>query len=263
LQLRPINSAYIRETTYKARNLDEALALFASHDSATYSVAWIDCLARGDSLGRSLLMLGEHDQQGDLHTGSAGRLSVPVDMPGFMLNGVTIAAFNQLYYHRVRQQVSSRRVHYEPFFYPLDGVHHWNRLYGRRGFCQYQFVLPKVAGAAGVKAVLERIAAARRGSFLAVLKAFGESNANPLSFPMEGYTLALDFKLDRGLLPFLDELDRIVLDHGGRLYLAKDARMSAAVFKQSYPRWQEFVAVRQQYGADRCLHSLQSRRLGL
>lgn len=258
-----IQSAYINETTIKAPNLKEALLLIEKYKERTYSVAWIDCLSSGTSLGRSLLMLGEHSDRGDFRTGKSGQLTVPVDMPGFLLNRYSIQALNSLYYRRIRKQQSAHVVHYEPYFYPLDGIHEWNRLYGKSGFTQYQFVLPKDAGLEGMSEVLKRIAESKRGSFLAVLKAFGKGNNNYLSFPMEGYTLALDFKLDKGLFNLLNELDSIVLDYSGRLYLSKDARMSETMFKQSYPRWTEFMEVRSKYGADQVFNSLQSQRLGI
>lgn len=264
LRLRRVGSAFIEQTTLKARNLDEAFALFDAHRNATYSVAWIDCVAQGDSrMGRSLVMLGEHAAQGALTVHSKSPMTVPVDMPAALLNRFSISAFNALYYHRVRADRSRTLIRYDPYFYPLDGILHWNRLYGKRGFVQYQFVLPKPAGVMGMRTILRAIAASGRGSFLAVLKAFGAENANLLSFPMEGYTLALDFKLDDGLFPLLDELDAMVLDHGGRIYLSKDARMSAQTFRKSYPRWEAFQSTRAQYGALGKFASRQSQRLGL
>lgn len=263
IKLLPIQSAYIEESIIKANNLDEALSLFEAHRESTYSVAWIDCLSSGKSLGRSLLMLGEHAQTGELTAGKGAKLTIPVDLPGLLLNRYTIQAFNALYYKRVTKNHAMRRVHYESFFYPLDGVHQWNRMYGKNGFIQYQFVLPKEAGLEGMTSLLERIADSKRGSFLAVLKAFGPANDNYLSFPMEGYTLALDFKLESGLFELLDELDVIVGDYGGRIYLAKDARMSGEMFKQGYPNWHEFLEVRNQYDPDKLFGSLQSQRLGL
>ena len=261
--LKPIKSAYINERTIKAANLKEVLELFDVHEATTYSVAWIDCLATGDKLGRSLLTLGEHAEEGDLDTDKSVALTVPVDMPSMLLNRYSIQAFNTLYYNRIRKKHTERTIHYEPFFYPLDGIHQWNRMYGKNGFTQYQFVLPKAAGLEGMTSVLKRIAQSKRGSFLAVLKAFGKGNDDYLCFPVEGYTLALDFKLDKGLFPLLDELDKTVLDYGGRLYLAKDVRMSEATFKQSYPRWEQLAEVRKKYGADKVFNSLQSERLGI
>jgi len=262
-KLIPIKSAYISEQTYKTANLAETLEQFEAHEASTYSVAWIDCLATGEQLGRSLLMLGEHSSEGELKAHQTSKISVPVNMPSLLLNPFSVQAFNTLYYSKQTKSHSTRNVHYEPFFYPLDSINNWNRLYGKNGFTQYQFVLPKSAGLQGVTEVLKAIAKSKRGSFLAVLKAFGKGNDNYLSFPMEGYTLALDFKIDAKLFAFLDELDRIVLDFGGRLYLTKDVRMSETTFKQSYANWQTFQSVRQQYGADQRFHSLQSLRLGL
>jgi FAD/FMN-containing dehydrogenase len=263
LRLRRVASAFIEQKTLKARNLAEALSLFDAHNDKPYSVAWIDCLATGDALGRSLIMLGQHAQTGELIHRAKSPVSVPVDMPPQVLNRFTIKAFNALYYHRIQKKQSEQRVHYEPFFYPLDGIHHWNRLYGKRGFTQYQFVLPKAAGLEGMTTILRKIAGSGRGSFLAVLKVFGKQNANLLSFPIEGYTLALDFKIENGLFELLDELDAMVLNYGGRLYLTKDARMSERTFKSSYPNWEEFQKVRARYGAQSKFASHQSKRLGL
>jgi len=263
VQLKRVQSSDVIETTIKAPNLDSALAAFEQHGASTYSVAWIDCLARGASLGRSLLMLGEHAPAGELAAPSKGALPVPFDLPAGLLNRASVQAFNTLYYHRILRQRSTRRVPYTPFFYPLDALSGWNRLYGKAGFVQYQFALPRQAGAAGMRAVLAAIADSGRGSFLAVLKAFGAANANHLSFPVEGYTLALDFKVEPAVFALLDHLDRIVLDHGGRLYLAKDARMSIETFRRGYPRWQEFEQVRARWHAHGHFASTQSRRLGL
>lgn len=258
-----VDSAYIDETTYKTRNLAHVLELFEQSEQATYSVAWIDCLAKGEQLGRSLLMLGEHSQSGGLELQTGKELNMPIDLPSFTLNSLSIKAFNELYYHRVRKAESSRQCYFQPYFYPLDAIHNWNRMYGKNGFTQYQFVIPKAAGLEGLTKILKAIADSGKGSFLAVLKAFGPGNDNYLSFPMDGYTLALDFKMTPDLPAFLDRLDELVLEYGGRLYLAKDARMSEQVFKASYPQWESFQQIRQQYGADKCFNSLQSQRLGL
>jgi FAD/FMN-containing dehydrogenase len=261
LQMRRVASAYIDQTTLRAGSLAQVLELFERHRGAAYSVAWIDCLARGASLGRSLLMLGEHADEGGLAPRPGRNRTLPVDLPPQLLNRHSIGVFNTLYYHQPRG--ARQRVHYEPYFYPLDGLLHWNRLYGKAGFVQYQCVIPRAAGAVPLAALLERIAAAGRGSFLAVLKTFGPANDNYLSFPLEGYTLALDFKLEHGLFAMLDELDAVVLAAGGRLYLTKDARMSAATFQQSYPRHLQFQQVRRRYGALGAFASCQSDRLGL
>lgn len=263
LRLKSIRSSAMVETTIKAPDLDTVLAAFEESAAANYSVAWIDCLARGKHLGRSLLMLGEHAEEGPLTVQASKPLPVPFDMPARLLNHSTVQAFNMLFYWKAKQIRHTRRIPFEPFFYPLDALADWNRLYGKPGFVQYQFVLPKEAGVAGLRKVLERIAASGRGSFLAVLKVFGNGNDNLLSFPSEGYTLALDFKAEPAVFQLLDELDHLVLDHGGRLYLSKDARMSEMTFKSGYPRWQEFEAVRAKYHAIGKFASQQSKRLGL
>ena len=263
LQLKPIVASDILQTTIKAPNLEAVLEAFEANAASTYSVAWIDCLARGSSLGRSLLMLGEHATDGPLTVQPPKALPVPIDMPASLLNHASVQAFNTLYYGRVRQARSTRRIPFEPFFYPLDAIGDWNRLYGKPGFVQYQFVMPRAAGVAGLREVLALIAESGRGSFLAVLKVFGAANANLLSFPIEGYTLALDFKVEPAVFELLDALDRVVLHHGGRLYLSKDARMSEATFKAGYPRWSEFEAVRARWHAHGHFASAQSRRLGL
>jgi FAD/FMN-containing dehydrogenase len=260
VQLRPIRGSDIVQTTVKAPSLDAVLEALDGC-SATYSVAWIDCLARGRNLGRSLLMLGEHAVDGPLVAELPDPRQVPVDLPEALLNRFSAAAFNTLYYRKIRRDVG--RVPFDQFFYPLDAVAQWNRVYGKAGLLQYQFVLPKEAGKAGLREVIGRIAGSGLGSYLAVLKLFGPANDNLLSFPQEGYTLALDFKVEPAVFPLLDALDRVVLDHGGRLYLAKDARMSAATFRAGYPRWQEFEAVRARWHAHGYFASLQSKRLGL
>ena len=271
IKLRPIETAFINETILKAGNLDEVFELFEEYSSASYSVAWIDCLSGGTKLGRSLLMLGEHTRLDELGRKSSDplrekggvTLPVPFNMPTFTLNQYSIRAFNTLYYHRVRKKVSEHCVHYEPFFYPLDGLSHWYRLYGKRGFVQYQCVFPMAESKRGMTKLLECISNAQKGSFLAVLKAFGPGNENYLSFPFEGYTLALDFKIEPDLAILLQKLDEIVLEHGGRLYLSKDSRMKQEMFQAGYPQLDAFRQVRRLWKADKLFHSLQSRRLGL
>lgn len=264
LKLIPIVSDRIVETVIKAKNLEAVLEGFEAHGNATYSVAWIDCLARGRNLGRSLLMLGEHDNQpGPLQPLGEGGLAVPFDLPAMLLNRYSVGAFNALKYLEGPDVRLERKTAFAPFFFPLDALLHWNRLYGKAGFVQYQFVLPRRAGEKGLAEVLDVIAASGQGSPLAVLKVFGACNQNLLSFPIEGYTLALDFKAEPGVFALLDRLDDLVLRHGGRLYLTKDARMSETMFKRSYPRWQEFEEVRQRYFATGKFRSLQSQRLGV
>jgi decaprenylphospho-beta-D-ribofuranose 2-oxidase len=263
LLLEPVRSSFIRETFIPGPNLEEIFSLFEENRSAPLSVAWIDCLAKNGQKGRSILMLGEPAEFGPLTLSSSKTLTPPIDLPGFCLNKYTVALFNSLYYKLKSNFVSGRLVSLNKFFFPLDVIAQWNKLYGRRGFTQYQFVLPKDSSQSGLRLILDRIATAGMGSFLAVLKLFGPENANFLSFPLKGYTLALDFKIQNRLFPFLDELDRIVLDHGGRLYLTKDVRMSREVFRKSYPRWEQFAQIREKYHLSKKFNSLQSKRLGV
>lgn len=187
---------------------------------------------------------------------------VPIDLPAVALNRISLAAFNELYWRAARP--GTALVDYDAYFYPLDALADWNRLYGRRGFIQYQCVLPREAAARGMEALLRRISASGRGSFLAVLKLFGPgAAAAPLSFPMEGLTLALDVPADSGGLNLALALDAIVAAHGGRIYLAKDARAGAAMLREGYKRLDAFRAVREAVDPGRRFRSLLSRRLDL
>lgn len=263
LRLKPVKSAFIEQTTYKADNLAHVLELFEAQAGSTYSVAWIDCISDGRNLGRSLLMTGEHSDHGGLRFKAPSGIGLPFEMPSVLLNRFSVKTFNTLYYHRVHSRQEKRHVYYVPFFYPLDSISEWNRMYGKNGFTQYQFVIPKAAGPEGLGRILKTIVKSGRGSFLAVLKVFGAENDNLLSFPMEGYTLALDFKIEPELFGLLERLDQMVLEYGGRIYLTKDVRMSAAVFRKSYHGTASFQAVRERYGARGKFVSFQSKRLGL
>jgi decaprenylphospho-beta-D-ribofuranose 2-oxidase len=268
--LKKIETAYIKQKQIKAENLEELLLLFETYKHYTYSVAWIDCLKKGDGFGRSILILGEHAHLADLPDTKKSKplqlqkkkqITFPFNLPSFALNGFTVKAFNFLYYGKNLKKEQDSIVSYEPFFYPLDAVLHWNRGYGKKGFVQYQFVLP-LKSKDGLVAILKKISEAGLGSFLAVLKVFGKQN-DLISFPMEGYTLALDFPVRHGLFKFLDELDEIVLQYGGRLYLSKDARMKPEIFWRSYPQANEFVNIVKKYNPNFKLDSLQARRLHL
>ncbi|RJP82058.1 MAG: FAD-binding oxidoreductase [Desulfobacteraceae bacterium] len=261
IRLQKVKSAYIRETVKRCRNLEEIFHCFEQYQKLPYSVAWIDCLESGDQVGRSVLMAGDHADTGSLDIDLHQPVSVPFDFPGFCLNRYSVKLFNRFYYHTRPASVEKRLVPLDPFFYPLDSIGHWNRIYGKGGFTQYQLVLPKSASYEGLKLILNRIAKQGLGSFLAVLKLCGPENGNDLSFPMEGYSLALDLKIEKKLFPFLDELDRMVIDYGGRLYLTKDVRMSKAVFRKGYPQWETFAELRETMGMKEKFTSLQSRRL--
>ena len=244
LQLRRIANPWIAGETIRFGSLAEFDALSAESDAGyEYTVAWIDCAA---AAGRGLFMRGNHAPALPRTRPAAkpGRLRVPFVPPVSLINGPTLHAFNALYYHRpVGGRECTQITHYEPFFYPLDGIGDWNRIYGPHGFLQWQCALPPAAGLDALHAILAQIAASGSGSFLAVLKRFGEL-ASPgwLSFPRPGYTLALDFP-NRGAATFalLDRLDAVVREAAGAIYPAKDARMSGALFRAAYPRWQRFA----------------------
>lgn len=264
--LKQIDSAFISQTSIKARSLDEALALFEENEDTTYSVAWIDCLKGGKNFGRSILMLGEHynnDEQKVLkHPYKVHldpKISIPFNFPKFALNKYSIKLFNTVFYHKILAKTKHTIDHYDGFFYPLDAILSWNRMYGKRGFAQYQFVVP-IEARKGLEVILKKIQERGMGSFLAVLKVFGEQK-DLISFPMKGYTLALDFAINDKLFAFLDELDQIVLDFGGRIYMSKDSRMKKDVFWQGYPRAQEFVEIVKKYNPDGKINSMLSKRL--
>ncbi|MDF2481242.1 MAG: linked oxidase domain protein [Stenotrophomonas indicatrix] len=245
LQLRRVPGPWIETESIRFDNLDEFFEL--SRDSAEgfeYTVAWIDCLAKGANLGRGHFLRGDH-APGDAQAAtpsSAPRRSMPLVPPVSLVNRLTLRPFNTLYYWRQPARHARQISHYQSYFYPLDGINHWNRMYGPRGFLQHQCVLPPATARDATAALLAEIARSGRGSFLAVLKEFGDRPSPGLmSFPRPGTTLALDFPNDGpDLLKMLDRLDRIVSDAGGAVYPAKDARMSGALFRQAYPAWEAF-----------------------
>ncbi|HEY5653107.1 MAG TPA: FAD-binding oxidoreductase [Pontiella sp.] len=272
-RLRKIETAYIRKETERASNLNEIMDCFESSSDWTYSVAWIDCLAKGDSMGRSIMLRGEHATRSELIESAQKldplnpkgglKLEVPFTFPNFALNPLTMKAFNFVYYNKTRLGVHKHVVDYNSFFYPLDAIGNWNRIYGKRGFTQYQFVIPKEAGREGMHKILKRITDSGLGSFLAILKLFGEQDSF-MSFPMAGYTLALDFPISLKAMDLFKELDAMVADYGGRLYLAKDSRMDAAMFEKTYPNADTFrEAISMLNQGDTRFASLLSKRIGI
>ncbi len=268
IRLKKIETSMIRQKQVKAENLEELIGLFEVYKNYTYSVAWIDCLKKGRHFGRSILMLGEHASLSDLAEIQKSdplklpknkQINFPFNSPSWVLNRFSVKAFNFLYYAKNFKKEIDNIVSYEPFFYPLDAVLHWNRMYGKAGFVQYQFVLPLDAKE-GLIEILKRIADEGLGSFLAVLKVFGKQESI-ISFPKEGFTLALDFPVRKALLPFLDELDQLVLKHHGRLYMSKDARMKPEMMVAGYPELEKFKAIVKKYNPGGKIRSVQSDRL--
>lgn len=270
-RLRPIETAWIRQTTHIAKNLDEAIDLFEAAQDVTYSVAWIDCLAAGSQLGRSVLMLGEHATREELptqyrlrplRTPQRRKISIPLDFPNGALNSLTVGAFNQVYFLNSQRKAGQSFVDWDTFFYPLDSLLGWNRIYGRRGFVQFQCVLPLSTVREGLSALLHCTSAAGAGSFLAVLKKLGDQQGY-FSFPMAGYTLALDFPMSQRTLKVLDQLEEITLQYGGRFYLAKDSHLTPMRLRQSDSRVETFVQVRNAHQWRVHFASEQSKRLKL
>lgn len=243
LDLARIPSSFLDVERRPFGNLDEFFSIVAGSDAFEHTVAWIDCAGSGSTLGRGIFQRANWSEQAEYEAhGARQKVSVPVDLPGAMLNKYSVRAFNALYYRLQKMAPANSRVHYAPLFYPLDSVGQWNRLYGRRGFFQYQCVLPPETAHDATAELLTRISHSGGGSFLAVLKTFGDlPSAGMLSFPREGTTLALDFP-NKGevTLRALAYLDQIVLAAGGRLYPAKDGRMPGEMFRAGYPELTDF-----------------------
>jgi FAD/FMN-containing dehydrogenase len=243
VQLIPIRSSYIDTRTTKFRNLDEFFDISKESDALfEYSVSWVDCTSEGENLGRGLFMAGNFSERTKPNKRRDLSLPFPCEAPGWLLNSLFMKSFNTVYYNKQLGRVVNGLTHYEPFFYPLDAILNWNRMYGRRGFFQYQLVVPFEQDRSIIKDIFKRIAKSKRASFLAVLKTFGDiTSPGILSFPRKGVTLALDFPNDGApTLKLMDDLDSIVFGAGGALYAAKDARMSHRSFLASYPGYQEF-----------------------
>jgi decaprenylphospho-beta-D-ribofuranose 2-oxidase len=273
LRMKPVETSAMVVDTDRVPDLDAALALMEQEDDAyTYSVAWIDCQAGGRSIGRSVLTRGRHATVGDLP--SAGRrdpfairrppaVPAPPWVPSGLVNRLSVRAFNELWFRKAPVRERARLQHHTGFFYPLDLVEGWNRMYGRRGFIQYQLVVP-FGEEDSLRDALEMLAASHTGSFLGVLKRFGPANPGHLSFPVPGWTLALDFAVGPPRLrALLDDLDQAVADAGGRCYLAKDGRASPAMIPRWYPRLEEWRAVQRRLDPAGVLRSDLARRLDL
>ena len=261
----------MRVDTERAADLDDLMARMTSGDDRyRYSVAWVDGLARGRALGRSVLTRGDHatvDELGGRWSGDALAFdprtlpSVPAFMPN-VVTPITARVFNEFWFRKAPRTDHGRVVPLVPFFYPLDAVGDWNRLYGRRGFVQYQFVVP-FGEESMVREAIERLSASGSASFLAVLKRFG-SGRGMLSFPIEGWTLALDLPARRDQLgALLDDLDRRVADSGGRVYLAKDARLDQGLLADMYPELGRAEEIRSTLDPSNVFRSDLARRLGI
>ncbi|MGW7608442.1 FAD-binding protein [Streptomyces sp. NPDC054766] len=273
VRLQPVETALMRVDTERAVDLDDLMArLTATDHRYRYSVAWIDLLARGARMGRSVLTRGDHAPLDSLPPRArrhplAFRPSqlpaAPAFVPEGLLGRTTVGLFNELWYRKAPRARTGELQRIPAFFHPLDGVPHWNRVYGRGGFVQYQFVVGH-GREETLRRIVRRISERRCPSFLAVLKRFGEGDAGWLSFPVPGWTLALDIPANLpGLGSFLDELDEEVAGAGGRVYLAKDARLRPELLDAMYPRLGTFRSLRQELDPRGVFTSDLSRRLGL
>jgi decaprenylphospho-beta-D-ribofuranose 2-oxidase len=273
IRLLPIETSRMRVDTERVPDLDALMArMLESDDQYRYSVAWIDCLARGKSLGRSVLTRGDHALRHELPVPAQRqttalafdpkeRLKAPAWVPTGLLNRLTVAVFNEFWFRRAPRHEVGRMESISTFFHPLDGVVDWNRIYGRHGFVQYQCAVPDEAGSA-VRTLLDQLSRAHCASFLAVLKRFGAANPAPLSFPLRGWTLALDIPASApGLARLLDRLDDVVVEAGGRVYLAKDSRVRPELLPRMYPELERWRKLRGELDPERRLSSDMSRRL--
>jgi FAD/FMN-containing dehydrogenase len=261
MRLQQVGSGWMEQLTFRSRDLGHTLELLEQHRQWPYSVAWVDCLKGGNQAGRSEVLLGRHAADGGFPSPAKAKLSVPFNLPSWFLNPPLMRAFNEIHYHQSKDN-ALRLVSPDNFFFPLDAIHDWNRLYGRRGFIQYQMVLPKESADESLRAVLE-ISRKMGGASLAVLKHFGKANGNLLSFPRPGVTLAMDFRNTNRVQRLIPKLDAIVLDYGGRLYLTKDSRMPRRVFDAGYSQADAFRELRARLNLSRTLQSSQSQRLEL
>ncbi|HVU97314.1 MAG TPA: FAD-binding oxidoreductase [Puia sp.] len=270
LKLRRVETTYFKQKSIKIKNLDHMLEALEQYDhDYNYSVAWIDALAKGPKLGGGVLTLGnaaklselpENLKSNPLKLHATSRLTVPFFLPSFVLNGLTVRMLNKVI--AFVQNSPKEFVHYEKFFFPLDAINNWNRGYGKRGFIQYQFVIPEDNGKKNLTEILEMIAASGCTPFLNVFKRMGEGQGI-LSFPFKGYTLAIDFPVTKNLLSFTPKLDAKVLSAGGRLYLGKDALLHESTFKAMYPQYEQWMAIKRKYDPGNRFTSNISRRLGL
>jgi decaprenylphospho-beta-D-ribofuranose 2-oxidase len=270
IKLRKIETTYFKQKSVVIKDLDHMLEALDKYDHQyNYSVAWIDALAKGKKLGSGVLTLGNAAKLADLpeklkndplKLHSTGKLSVPFFFPSFALNGLTVRVLNKLI--AFVQNSPKEFVHYEKFFFPLDAINNWNKGYGKRGFVQYQFVIPEENGRKNLQEILEMIAASGCTPFLNVFKRMGDGQGI-LSFPFKGYTLAIDFPVTNQLISFTPKLDAKVLAAGGRLYLGKDALLNETMFKEMYPQYRQWLSIKHKYDPKGEFSSNISRRLGL
>ena len=268
-KLTKIETSWIKQTIIPAQNLDHIINLFDEFKIATYSVAWIDCLSSGSDFGRALMFLGEHALKSDLNKykqkeplklKEENNFNIMFNFPKFILNKFFIKVFNSLYFHYGKFKNKNSLVEIKKFFYPLDALLNWNRIYGKSGFIQFQCVLPINNSTQGITEILNFIKREKGNAFLAVLKKLGKEERY-ISFPMEGYTISLDFAVNENNIRIVEKLDEIVLKYKGRFYLSKDSRMKSNTLFQADKRYFAFSNIRKKNKLDTKFQSAQSIRL--
>ena len=271
IKLRPVETCWIKQKTLVAKNIDQTFEIFEKNKNSTYSVGWINSTKNKTNIGQSLVILGEHALIKDLNRKqnsnplkqtSKKKKNIPFYFPNWFLNKIFINLFNYIYYLIGKNSLKEKIVYWDDYFYPLDNILGWNKIYGRKGFVQYQCVIPLEKSKEGLIELLKEIDKSKIRSFLSVIKRFGKQESN-FSFPMEGYTIALDFPVNKETLNLLDKLDKITLKYGGRFYLAKDSRMKKEVFKKSDKRVQDYINFRNENRCNKNFVSSQSTRLEL
>ncbi|MCX8064690.1 MAG: FAD-binding oxidoreductase [Candidatus Hydrogenedentes bacterium] len=268
IQLKKVPSAYLHIDIYQCKNFDDLLQTAQEFDKKyPYTVAWVDCLAQKENMGRGIVMGGTFANPNDLPSRlkkhpylqkHKQEIKVPIDAPSWALTPRTVGIFNSWYYDWNKSRYELQPI--EKFFFPLDRILEWNRIYGKRGFIQYQIVFPKDE-IKGFKVLLESLSSSQVASFLAVLKRTGPYREGYLSFPLEGYSLALDIPNYPGTAKLVEDLDFITRRYGGRVYLAKDSLMKPDMFKESYPEWKYFAELKEKLDPDHRFSSSMARRL--
>ncbi len=269
-KLIPIESAYISSQYQASVDLEDSFIKLRESEQQPYSVAWLDCMHSGKKLGRGIIFSGHHATKAELPPTITQPLAlthhrqtnIGMMLPSGILNRHLITLYNNHFYRKHKRKAGPHICGLQPFFFPLDNLKNWYRLYGKKGMLQYQFVVPEEQAFTAVKTILEETLKQKKPAFLAVLKHLGEENSGLLSFPQQGFTVALDFPLRTpGLFALLDQLDEIVLQYHGRVYLAKDARMQAQTFKAMYPHYSSWQKIKAKHDPDNRFHSSLAERL--
>lgn len=270
IRLRKIETTYFKQKSIKVKNLEEMLKALEEYSHFNYSVAWVDPLAKGSKLGSGVLTVGNAAGLNDLPASlrkeplklhKKSKITVPFFLPGFLLNSITVRMLNRVI--AFVQNSPKEFIHYEKFFFPLDMINNWNKGYGKRGFIQYQFVIPPgQEGAENVRKIIQMIASSGCTPFLNVFKKMGQGQGI-LSFPFEGYTLAIDFPVTKNLHAFTKKMDAEVLKAGGRIYLGKDSMLDKEMFQAMYPQYGQWLAIKRKYDPENVFTSDIGRRLGL